>query len=90
MIICKRPVHPDDHSQKADDNDNNNHNHNHNHNDNNNRGDGGGHQGDRTEGGKEGKGERGEEEGKLLRTGQTDGIEGSIKGPRETRPQVML
>ena len=45
---------------------------------------------DRREGGEEGKGERGEEEGKLLRTGQTDGIEGSIKGPRETRPQVML
>ena len=45
---------------------------------------------DGTEGGEEGKGERGEEEGKLLRTGQTDGIEGSIKGPRETRPQVML
>ena len=35
-----------------------------------------------TKGGEEGKGEGGEEEGKLLRTGRTDGIEGSKRGPR--------
>ena len=42
--------------------------------------------GDGTEGSKEGKGEggeRGEEEGKLSRTGRSeDDIDGSIRGPR--------